>query len=67
MPSQDAIAIMKANFSAMWTGHYSKYPSPAPTLAVIQSYVIDNKLLLPIPQREIDNNTKIVIPQNPGY
>ena len=67
MPSQDAVATMKANFSTMWTGHYSKYPSPAPTLAVIQSYVIDNKLLLPIPQREIDNNTKIVIPQNPGY
>jgi hypothetical protein len=67
MPSQDAVATMKANFSAMWTGHYSKYPAPAATLATIQSYVIDNKLLLPIPQREIDNNTKIVIPQNPGY
>jgi hypothetical protein len=58
---------MKANFNTMWTGHYSKYPSPAPTLAVIQSYVTTEKLLLPIPQREIDNNTKIIIPQNPGY
>jgi len=66
MPSQNAVATMKANFSAMWTIHYSKYPTP-PSLATIQSYVTDNKLLLPIPQREIDNNTKLVIPQNPGY
>jgi hypothetical protein len=50
----------------MWTIHYSKYPSP-PTLATIQGYVTNDKLLLPIPQREIDNNTKLVIPQNPGY
>ncbi len=67
MPSQDPLNTMKANFNAMWTGHYSKYPSPAPLLPTIQSYVTTEKLLLPIPQREIDNNTKIVIPQNPGY
>jgi len=67
MPSQDPLKTMTANFNTMWTGHYSKYPSPAPTLAVIQSYVTTEKLLLPIPQREIDNNTKIIIPQNPGY
>ena len=67
MPSQDIVATIKANYSAMWTTHYSKYPSPAPTLATIQSQVTDQKLLLPIPQREIDNNTKLVIPQNPGY
>ncbi len=66
MPSQNAVATIKANFSAMWTIHYSKYPTP-PSLATIQGYVTDNKLLLPIPQREIDNNTKLVIPQNPGY
>ena len=67
MPSIDAVTTMTANFSAMFTIHYSKYPSPAPPLATIQSYVTEQKLLLPIPQREIDNNTKIVIPQNPGY
>jgi hypothetical protein len=67
MPSLDAVTIMKANFNAMWTIHYSKYPSPAAPLATIISYVTEQKLLLPIPQREIDNNTKIVIPQNPGY
>jgi hypothetical protein len=66
MPSQDVIAIIKANYSAMWSNHYSKYPSP-PSLVTIQSYVTPQKLLLPIPQREIDNNTKIVIQQNPGY
>ena len=66
MPSQDAVATIKANYSAMWTTHYSKYPTP-PSLITIQSYVTSSKLLLPIPQREIDNNTKIVIPQNPGY
>jgi hypothetical protein len=66
MPSQDAVTTIKNNFSAMWTIHYSKYPTP-PSLATIQGYVTANKLLLPIPQREIDNNTKIVIPQNPGY
>jgi hypothetical protein len=66
MPSLDAVATIKANFSAMWTIHYSKYPSPPP-LATIQGYVTNDKLLLPIPQREIDNNTKLVIPQNPGY
>jgi hypothetical protein len=67
MPSLDPVTTMTANFSAMFTGHYSKYPSPAPNLVTIQSYVTDQKLLLPIPQREIDNNTKIIIPQNPGY
>ena len=66
MPSQNAVATIKANFSAMWATHYSKYPSPPP-LATIQSYVTNDKLLLPIPQREIDNNTKIKIIQNPGY
>ena len=66
MPSQDIIATIKANYSAMWATHYSKYPTPQ-TLAIIQSFVTTDKLLLPIPQREIDNNTKIQIPQNPGY
>ena len=67
MPSLDAVTTLKANFNTMWTNHYSKYPSPAAPLATIQGYVTNDKLLLPIPQREIDNNTKLVIPQNPGY
>jgi hypothetical protein len=67
LPTLDPVAAIKANFSALFVAHYSKYPAPAPTLPTIQSYVTNDKLLLPIPQREIDNNTKLVIPQNPGY
>jgi len=67
LQSQDAVARLKANYAFMFPYHYSKYPSPAPTLATIQGFVTNDKLLLPIPQREIDNNTKLVIPQNPGY
>lgn len=67
LPTLDPVAAIKANFSAIFAVHYSKYPAPAPTLPTIQSYVTNEKLLLPIPQREIDNNTKLVIPQNPGY
>jgi len=67
LPSLDPVATMKNNFSAIFSVHYSKYPSPAPTLPTIQAYVTSDKMLLPIPQREIDNNSKLVIPQNPGY
>lgn len=65
--SENAVARIKSHYAYMFTSHYSRYPSPAPTLATIQSYVTNDKLLLPIPQREIDNNTHLVIPQNPGY
>ena len=33
----------------------------------MQAFVTNDRMLLPIPQREIDNNTQIVIKQNPGY
>jgi hypothetical protein len=65
--TQDAVARIKSHYAFMYTSHYGRYQAPAPSLAVIQGYVTNNKLLLPIPQREIDNNSKIVIPQNPGY
>ncbi|WP_462251429.1 RagB/SusD family nutrient uptake outer membrane protein [Ferruginibacter sp.] len=65
--SENAVARLKSHYAFMFTSHYSRYPSPAPTLPTIQGYITNDKLLLPIPQREIDNNTKIVIPQNPGY
>jgi hypothetical protein len=67
LPSLDPVVTLKSNFSAIFSVHYSKYPSPAPTLPIIQAYVTSDKMLLPIPQREIDNNSKLVIPQNPGY
>jgi hypothetical protein len=46
--------------------HYAQY-SPVIPLATLLSNVTANKLLLPIPQREIDTNTQLAIAQNPGY
>lgn len=62
-----AEATMKAHFAHMYAIHYSTYTAPTPTLAQLQSYVTAEHLLLPIPQHEIDTNTQLVIPQNPGY
>ena len=71
LPSQDAVTTMKAHFSTMWTTQYSILAQPNLNslggLPTLQGYANTNKLLLPIPQREIDNNTTLVIPQNPGY
>jgi hypothetical protein len=58
--------IMKDHFAYMYNLHYIDYPQPM-TLQQIQDLVTPQKMKLPIPQREIDNNTIIVIPQNPGY
>ena len=65
--SEDAVTRMKNHFAFMYTNHYGKYTSPPPLLSTLQSNVTNSKLLLPIPQREIDNNTHLVIAQNPGY
>jgi hypothetical protein len=58
---------MKNHIAFMFANHYGRYPAPVLSLATLQSYVTPEKLLLPIPQREIDNNTKVKIEQNPGY
>ncbi len=58
---------MKDHFAIMYPFHYINYPNPKLTVTDLQNLVTTNKLLLPIPQREIDNNTAIVIKQNPGY
>ncbi|MEO5782101.1 MAG: RagB/SusD family nutrient uptake outer membrane protein, partial [Ginsengibacter sp.] len=63
----DPIQILKAHFKYEYTSHYITYTAPTPTLAFLQGNVTDDKLLLPIPQHEIDTNTQLVIPQNPGY
>jgi starch-binding outer membrane protein, SusD/RagB family len=65
--SENAVTRLKNHFAFMFTNHYGKYPSPVPPLATLQSYITNDKLLLPIPQREIDNNTHVQIQQNPGY
>jgi hypothetical protein len=58
---------MKDHFTTMYPLHYTSYPNPKLTLAEMQAFVTPQRMLLPIPQREIDNNTQIVILQNPGY
>jgi hypothetical protein len=58
---------MKDHFAEEYYSHYRLYLPPTPTLAELQGNVTEEKLLLPIPQREIDTNTQLVIPQNPGY
>jgi len=67
MTTITAEQTLKNHYSAVYVAHYGKYPSPRPTLAQIQAYITTDRLLLPIPQREIDNNTTLKIPQNPGY
>lgn len=58
---------MKDHFTREYFSHYRLYTPPAPTLAYLHQSVTKDRLLLPIPQREIDTNTQIVIPQNPSY
>jgi len=67
MTTITAEKIMKDHFAKEYAKHYGKYPAPVPTLAQLQSSVNANRLLLPIPQREIDTNTGLKIAQNPGY
>jgi hypothetical protein len=59
--------VMKDHLTYMYPLHYGLYPSPRLTLAEMLVFVNTDRMLLPIPQREIDNNTTIVIKQNPGY
>lgn len=63
----NAIQIMRDHFTDEYEAHYSDYLPPTPTLAELHNNVNQDRLLLPIPQREIDTNTQLVIPQNPGY
>ncbi len=67
MTTITAVQTMRAHFAHLYNIHYSTYLAPTPTLAELQGNVNTNRLLLPIPQREIDTNTQLVIPQNPGY
>lgn len=58
---------IKDHFANEYNAHYRLYTAPALSLAQLQSNVTREHLLLPIPQREIDTNTSLMIPQNPGY
>lgn len=67
MTTINPVTVMQAHFTKEYPTQYAQYPAPRLTLAELQAQCTTNKLLLPIPQREIDNNTRIVIQQNPGY
>ncbi|MEI9955598.1 MAG: RagB/SusD family nutrient uptake outer membrane protein [Ferruginibacter sp.] len=66
MTTITAQQTMKDHFAKEFVSHYSQY-SPVTPLAILQSYITVDKLLLPIPQHEIDTNSQLVIAQNPGY
>ncbi len=60
-----AMSILKTHtFVTDWDLLYSKY---SPILPPIESFFMNDRLLLPIPQTEIDINNEIVIPNNPSY
>lgn len=67
MTTVNAVQSMRDHYADEYAAHYSRYLPPTPTLAELQGYITQEKLLLPIPQREIDTNTQLVIEQNPGY
>jgi len=67
MTNVTAEQTIKDYFAHEYVAHYSHYTTPVPTIASLQANVTANKLLLPIPQHEIDTNTQLAIAQNPGY
>ncbi len=67
MTTVTAQQSMKDHYADEYYAHYRMYLPPTPTLAQLQGYVTTARLLLPIPQREIDTNTQLVIPQNDSY
>ena len=62
-----AEGVMDAHFTAMWSTVYSTFSVLPITAAELQANSNSNRYLLPIPQYEIDTNSFISIPQNPGY
>jgi starch-binding outer membrane protein, SusD/RagB family len=66
MTTVNAEQTLKNHVAKEFARHYGLY-NPVTALNVLQSYIVPNKLLLPIPQKEIDTNQQLVIAQNPGY
>ena len=68
MTTVNAVQTMKDHYADEYYNHYRLYVAPAPTLQELYNNVsTPGRLLLPIPQREIDTNTQLDIPQNQGY
>lgn len=63
----DAVKMMQQHFIAEYPLFYSKITNPSIPLQTILDHLTKDRLLLPIPQREIDTNNEIKIQQNPGY
>ncbi|MNK01700.1 SusD family protein [compost metagenome] len=61
-----AITLMQAHYAAEYSAYYGRF-RPIIPLTELQANVNTQRLILPIPQREIDTNTEIQIAQNPGY
>lgn len=60
-----AMSVLKEHtFVTDWIAVYSKY---SPMLPPTDNFFINDRLLLPIPQTEIDINTDIKISNNPSY
>jgi starch-binding outer membrane protein, SusD/RagB family len=57
---------IKDHIAKEFARHYALYNVVTP-LNILQSNVTANRLLLPIPQKEIDTNQELVIAQNPSY
>ncbi len=58
-----AVTNMRAHYATEFQEYYRRLG----LLATLQANVNNDKILLPIPQREIDTNSEIKIQQNPGY
>jgi hypothetical protein len=62
----NAVDVMKNSFAYENASYYSKFTPPY-VLNEIQTNVKIPRLILPIPQQEIDTNSDIEIPQNDSY
>lgn len=67
LKAQGAEYVMKKHFTNMYSKLYGTFSVLPVTLTQLQSNANLNRFLLPIPQYEIDTNSFITIPQNPGY
>jgi len=63
-PDKPMKILKKHTFETDWDILYSKYNPMQPPE---ERFYIKERLLLPIPQAEIDTNNEMVIPQNPSY
>ncbi len=62
----NAIDILRQHFATEYSTHYS-FIVPSISLADLQNKVTEQRLLLPIPLKEITTNNELELEQNPGY